>query len=71
MSTKKQPSNPAAALAKLRWAKATDKDKQAAADAMTAGRQKISPAKRKSIAKKAAKARWAKAKKKSAKNSSA
>ena len=67
MSKDKEPSktatNPAAALAKLRWAKATDADKKAAAEAMTAGRLKIPKEKRSKTARKAAKARWAQEKK--------
>lgn len=53
--------NPAAELAKLRWSKASDADRKAAAEAMAAGRKKIPKAKRSEIAKKAAAARWKKA----------
>lgn len=55
--------NPAAELAKKRWEKATKKDRKKQAEILAAVRATVSPEQRSEIARKAAQARWAKAKK--------
>lgn len=60
MSSKKQPpESPGVALAKLRWATATEEDRRAVGEKLTKARKKISKKKRKEIARKAIAARWA------------
>lgn len=58
----KQKNKAAVALAKARWAAATDADREKNAARLRAGRAKLSAKKRRDIARAAAKARWAKKK---------
>lgn len=57
-----QKNKAAVALAKARWAAATDADREQNAARLRAGRAKLSAKKRRDIARAAAKARWAKKK---------